>query len=138
MTLVFTILILVSLYSLKVILKVNSENSPVENLSNTIKNVRPLKTISSIVELESINLEGRHLTSSETTLSKAKIVLVNNLLSLCILMTIIPSYVMNIMVFLEDSNCDKDLMVYGTILGRISLISTVCRPFFVVKKLSQF
>ena len=78
--------------------------------------------------------------SGQNILKKAKIVLVNNLMTFCILMMMLPNYVMNLVVYLEDKVCDENVgfKYPGLITGIISLISHLCIPFLVKKKLSRF
>ena len=78
--------------------------------------------------------------SGQNILEKAKIVLINNLMTFCILMLLLPNYVMDLVVYLEDKVCDENLgfEVPGRITGMISLIPFSISPFFVMKKLSKF
>ena len=78
--------------------------------------------------------------SGQNILEKAKIVLINNLMTFCILMMLLPHYMMELVVYLEDKVCDENLgfEVPGKLIGIISIISNLCFPFFVMKKLSKF
>ena len=78
--------------------------------------------------------------SGQNILEKAKIVLINNLMTFCILMLLLPNYVMDLVVYLEDKVCDENfgLEVPGRIAGMIALIPFSISPFFVMKKLSKF
>ena len=138
MTLVFIIVLIVSSYSMRLILKTSFEISPVVNLNYAPRNCKPVNTISRTVETVQPGETHFQQSPNTTILDKSKVILVNNIFTLCILLMTVPNYVMNLIVYLEDKVCDKDLMMYGKIFGRISLISIICRPFFIVKKLSKF
>ena len=159
-TLTMATVIIVSAYSMKLILKLHSEVRPIINLNHppSSKNVR---TISRRVESFDIFRDNSNphiffkkakIRQDENfiiscvppivpnVLEKAKIVFVNNLMTFCILMMMLPNYVMNLIVYLEDKVCDENLgfKVSGKIAGIISLVSHLCIPFFVMKKLSKF
>ena len=152
--------IIVSAYSMKLILKLQSEVRPIVNLDHpsASKNVR---TISRMVESFDILRDNsnphlfykkvkirqdKHIIIScvppiiPNVLEKAKIVFVNNLMTFCIIMMMLPNYVMNLILYLEDKVCDKNLgfKVSGKIARIISLVSHLCIPFFVMEKLSKF
>ena len=79
------------------ILKINSEVSPVVI-------TQPIKTISGTVQATQIQEE------QSTCLPKiAKLILVHNLITFCLLMTIVPVYLMQLIVYLGD----KDFIMYG-------------------------
>ena len=151
--------IIVSSYSMKLILKIHSEVSPVVTLNHPPAS--KIKTISKSVESFDImrNDSNPHLfykrakirqegtmilscvpPSGQNILKKAKIVLINNLMTFCILMMLLPHYVMDLVVYLEDKDCDENLgfEVPRRLIGIISIISNLCIPFFVMKKLSKF
>ena len=149
--------IMVSLYSVKLILKIHSEVSPVVNLNHPPAFTK-VKTISSSVESFDIRRkdsnphifykkakrwteENRILSCvpplGQNILEKAKLVLMNNLMTLCIVTMMLPNCVMNLVVYLEDQVCDENLWS-GRITGMVSLVSHLCIPFFVMKKLSRF
>ena len=159
-TLTMATVIIVSAYSMKLILKLHSEVRPIVNLNHppASKNVR---TISRKVESFDILRDNSNpylfYKKAKTrqdeniiiscvppivpnVLEKAKIVFVNNLMTVFILMMLLPNYVMNLIVYLEDKVCDENLgfKVSGKIAGTISLVSHLCIPFFVMKKLSKF
>ena len=159
-TLAMATILIVSSYSMKLVLKMHSEVSPVVNLNHppVSTNVRTLsKTVESfdILRTDSnphlfyktakIRPEENTLVScvppiGQNILEKAKIVLVNNLMTFCILMMMLPNFVMNLVVYIDDKDCDENLgfEVPGRITGIISLLSHLCIPFFVMKKLSKF
>ena len=168
-TLAMATVLIVSSYSMKLILKIHSEVSPVVNLNHppVSTNVRTLskavesfdilrndsnphlfyktKIKNKIIKKTKIRPEENILLScvppsGQIILEKAKIVLVNNLMTFCILMMMLPNCVMDLVVYLEDKVCDENLgfEVPGRITGFISLLSNLCIPFFVMKKLSKF
>ena len=65
---------------------------------------------------------------------------INNLMTFCILMLLLPNYMMDLVVYLEDKVCDENFgfQVPGRIVGMIALIPFSISPFFVMKKLSKF
>ena len=168
-TLAMATVLIVSSYSMKLILKIHSEVSPVVNLNHPPVSTN-VRTLSKAVESFDIlrNDSNPHLfyktkiknkmikktkirpeenillscvpPSGQIILEKAKIVLVNNLMTFCILMMMLPNCVMDLVVYLEDKVCDENLgfEVPGRITGFISLLSNICIPFFVMKKLSKF
>ena len=159
-TLAMATVLIVSSYSMKLILKIHSEVNPVGNLNHPPASTN-VRTISRAVESFDIlrNDSNPHLfykrvkmrpdeniilscvpPLGQNILEKAKIVLVNNLMTFCILMMMLPNYVMDLALYLEDKVCDEDLgfEVPGQISGIISLLSNLCLPFFVMKKLSKF
>ena len=156
-TLAMATVLIVSSYSVKLILKIHSEVSPVVNINHfpASENVR---TISRSVESFDIRrndsnphifykkakrwTEENHILScvpplGQNILEKAKLVLINNLMTFCIMMTMLPNVVMDLVANLEEQFCDEN-HVYGKITGLVSLVSHLCIPFFVMKKLSRF
>ena len=157
-TLAMATVIIVSSYSMKLVLKMHSEVSPVVNL-NQFPNSTKVRTLSKAVESfdilrndsnphlfykrAKIIPEGNMILSyvpppGQNILEKAKIVLINNLMTFCILMMLLPNYVMDLVVYLEDKVCDERSEVPGRIAGMIALIPFSISPFFVMKKLSKF
>ena len=159
-TLAMATVIIVSLYAMKLILKKHSEVRPVVNLiPPPSSNVRTISR-----KVESFDIQRKDSNpyifykeekkripekniilsfippSGQNILEKAKIVFVNNLMTFCILMMMLPNYVTNVVVYLEDKVCDENVgfKYPGVITGTISLISHLCLPFFVMKKLSRF
>ena len=156
-TLALSTVIIVSSYSVKLILKIHSEVSPVVNINHPPAS-RNVRTISKSVESFDIRrndsnphlfykrekrLTEEHLilscvpTLGQNILGKAKIVLINNLKTFCILMMMLPNCVMDLVVYLQDQVCDEN-PVYGRMIGLFSLVANFCNPFFVMKKLSKF
>ena len=160
-TLSMATVIIVSSYAMRLILKIHSEVRPAVNENHPPASAN-IRTISKSVE--SINIMRKdsnpHLffkkamprrmseenisscipPSGQNILEKAKIVVRNNLMTFCILMMMLPNYVMNLAVYLEDKVCDEDVgfKYPGIITGLISLVSHLCIPFFVRKKLAKF
>ena len=149
--------LIVSSYSAKLILKIHSEVHPVVNLNHPPAS-RKIRTISRSVESFDIrrNNSNPHLfykkekrlkeenlilscvpPSGQDILGKAKIVFINNLMTFCILMMMMPNCVMDLVVYLEDKVCEENPK-YGRMIGVFSLVANLCNPFFVMKKLSKF
>ena len=164
-TLAMATTIIVSSYAMKLILRIHSDSEvrPVVNLNPPPASAN-IRTVSRTVEKSFIILRNdsnpnifykkakrrpeESIISScippsgQNILKKAKIVLVNNLMTFCILMMMLPNYVINLVVYLEDKVCDK---INGFVFpvpvktaGIVSLILHLCIPFFVMKKLSRF
>ena len=153
--------IIVSSYAMRLVLKIHSEVRPAVN-DNHPPTSATIRTISKSVEDFDImrNNSNPHLfykkakrrseeniiisscipPSGQNILEKAKIVVVNNLMTFCILMMMLPNHVMNLAVYLEDKVCDENVgfKYPGLIIGTISLVSHLCFPFLVRKKLAKF
>ena len=157
-TLTMTTVIIVSSYAVRLYMKIHSEVRPAVNNSNPPANIRTIsKSVQSfdIVRNNSnpdlFYKKGRRRPeeniisscippSGQNILEKAKIVVMNNLMTFCIITMMLPNYMMNLFVYLEDKVCDENVgfKYPGLITGIISLISHLCIPFFVRKKLAKF
>ena len=160
-TLSMATVIIVSSYAMRLVLKIHSEIRPAVNDNHPPASAN-IRTISKSVEdfdimrnnsnphrfykkakrrsEENIIISSCVPPSGQNILEKAKIVVVNNLMTFFILMMLVPNYVMNLVVYLEDKVCDENVgfKYPGLITGIISLVSHLCIPFFVRKKLAKF
>ena len=81
----------------------------------------------------------RKIQASAAIVENAKAILKMNLLTLCILLMMLPPYLVHIYVYIHGATCDNDpnLTIIAPALGFISFLSICSYPFIVKRKLQK-